>query len=54
MKRIELINVLGTRTWVTEDRIEEYLAAGHKLAAETKAETPTEEEKPKRKRITKK
>lgn len=53
MKRIEFINTLGTRMWVTEDRVKEYLAAGHKLAAETETETPTEE-KPKRKRTTKK
>ncbi len=53
MKRIELINTLGTRMWVTEDRVKEYLAAGHKLAAELKAETPTED-KPKRKRTAKK
>ena len=35
----------GTDMWVAEERVDEYLAAGHKLAA-TPAEKPT---KPKRK-----
>ena len=45
---IELINkTTGTTMWVADSRLEEYLAAGHKLAAEKSV--PTEkEEKPKR------
>lgn len=31
---VEFINTLGTRMWVADDRVEEYKAAGHKLAAE--------------------
>lgn len=31
---VKMINGLfGTEMWVSEDRVEEYLAAGHKLAA---------------------
>ena len=46
---IKLINRSGGETWVADDRVEEYLAAGHKLAAE---EEPAE--KPKRKPAAKK
>lgn len=41
----------GVSMWVADNRVEEYLAAGHKLAADPK---PEAEEKPKRKRTTKK
>lgn len=41
----------GVSMWVADNRVEEYLAAGHKLAADSK---PEAEEKPKRKRTTKK
>lgn len=45
---IKLINrVTGTEMWVADNRVEKYLAAGHKLAAE-KAEKPAE--KPVKKR----
>ena len=46
----EFINRLtGGRMWVADNRIEEYKAAGHRLAASLEAEKPTEEpEKPKR------
>lgn len=34
MARVKMINaIFGNEMWVTEDRIEEYKAAGHKLAA---------------------
>lgn len=46
MKFVHMINTLGTDMWVTEDRVEEYRAAGHKLAAD--AVKPTEE-KPEKK-----
>jgi len=52
MKRVELIHCeLGTHMWVTEDRVDEYKAAGHKLAAES--DTPTKEV-PKKRKTTKK
>lgn len=39
---VELVNkVSGGRMWVADDRVEEYLAAGHKLAAgKAEAEKP--------------
>jgi hypothetical protein len=39
----------GTEMWVAEDRVEEYKAAGHKLAAK-----PTETTKPKKAKTKKK
>ena len=34
--RVKMINGLtGSEMWVTEDRVEEYKAAGHKPAVET-------------------
>lgn len=40
---VEFINALtGTLMQVPDDRKEEYLAAGHKLAAETSSEAKTE------------
>lgn len=53
----ELINSFThTSMWVADNRLEEYLAAGHKLAAEVAIDKPADvvvEEKPK-KRTTKK
>ncbi len=44
---IKFINkVTGTEMWVADSRVEEYLAAGHELAA-VPSEKPTES-KPKR------
>lgn len=43
--------VTGISMYVADNRVEEYLAAGHKLAAD---KPETDEEKPKRKRTTKK
>ena len=49
---IKLINShTGTDMWVAENRLDEYLAAGHKLAAD---KPEADKEKPKRKRTTKK
>jgi len=45
---VELVNkVTGGRMWVAEDRVDEYLAAGHKKPAAT-AVKPTEAKKPTR------
>lgn len=41
----------GVEMFVADNRVEEYLAAGHKLAAD---KPEADEEKPKRKRTTKK
>lgn len=30
---VEMINKLGNKMYVSDDRVDEYLAAGHKLAA---------------------
>lgn len=50
MKRVELIHCeLGTHMWVTEDRLDEYKAAGHKLAADS-----SKQNEPKAKKTTKK
>ena len=48
---IEFINaVTGTSMWVADDRVDEYKAAGHKLAAnsEKPTETKSVEDKPKK------
>ena len=52
---IEMVNKLtGSKMLVAEDRVEEYKAAGHKLAASiSKPEKPAKEE-PKAKRVIKK
>ncbi len=42
--------VTGVSMWVADNRVEEYLAAGHKLAADLQPEP--QEEKPKRKKTT--
>lgn len=34
----------GTQMWVADDRVDEYLAAGHTLAANNNKEKPTEKE----------
>ncbi len=48
---VEFINKLtGTTMWVAEDRVEEYKAAGHELAASTPekpAKKPTKEKRKK-------
>lgn len=50
---IKFINAItGSEMWVADDRIEEYKAAGHKLAVTPKTEKPAE--KPKKKNIAKK
>ena len=51
---VKMINAaFGNEMWVADNRVEEYMAAGHKLAAKPPAEKPTE--KPKRRtRTTKK
>ena len=42
MKRVKMINALGNDMWVAEDRVEEYKAAGHRLAADVFDEETTE------------
>lgn len=45
---VKMINcIFGNEMWVAEDRVKEYQAAGHKLAAEPEAVKPAEK-KPKR------
>ena len=52
---IKLINNLtGTEMWVAEDRLNEYLAAGHKLAAAPVEEANKSEPKPVKKSKAKK
>lgn len=54
---VKFINAYtGTEMWVAENRVEEYKAAGHKLAADVETVKPTEDEepKPKRRKTTKK
>lgn len=52
---VKMINAAtGTDMWVAEERLEEYLAAGHKPAVEAEAEKPTEKPKTTRKRSVKK
>lgn len=47
---VHMINALmGNDMYVAEDRVEEYLAAGHRLAAGSAAEPAEEEKKPVRK-----
>lgn len=51
---VKFINAYtGTEMWVAEDRVEEYKAAGHKLAAKSEVVKPAEE-KPKKKATKKK
>ena len=43
---IKLINkTTGTPMWVADERVKEYLAAGHKSASEIHAKKPVEETK---------
>ena len=45
---VQMVNRLtGTVMWVAEGRVEEYKAAGHRLAADPKPDKPAQE--PKRK-----
>ena len=47
---IKMINKLtGGEMWVAEERLEEYTAAGHKLAAVPSVPEPVEAKKPKAK-----
>lgn len=51
---IKLINkTTKTPMWVADERKDEYLAAGHKLAAEISAKEPIEEAKVKEVRVKK-
>lgn len=50
---IELINkITGTKMWVADERLDEYLEAGHKLASENCAK-PDEESSDRLKKPTK-
>lgn len=41
---IKMVNAqFGNEMWVAEDRVEEYKAAGHKLAASAAPEKPAKE-----------
>ena len=43
---VKMINqAFGTEMWVAEDRVEEYMAAGHKLAVSNSEDQP--EKRPK-------
>lgn len=45
---VRMINAkFGNEMWVADDRVQEYIAAGHKPAADPAPEEP-KEEKPKR------
>ena len=47
MKRVKMINALGNEMWVAEDHVEEYKAAGHKLAASSDTKKPAAKPKAK-------
>ena len=48
---VKMINTFyGNEMWVSEDRVEEYLAAGHKLAADASPVKEPEERPKKTKR----
>ena len=52
---VEFINNLtGGRMWVADDRVEEYKAAGHKLAAVPEANKSTKKQPADKKGTTKK
>lgn len=52
MNRVKMINAFGHEMWVAEDRVEEYLAAGHSLAAEAeKPASKTQKKAVKRKTV---
>lgn len=40
--KVEFINRLGGKMFVDESRVEEYMAAGYKLAAKTSIKVPEE------------
>lgn len=51
---VKMINTLfGNEMWVAEDRVEEYKAAGHKLAAKTSAKEKTTKEAKSKKTVKK-
>jgi len=50
---VKFINHFGGEMWVADDRVDEYKAAGFKLAAEhQKAEKPAESSEPRKTRKT--
>lgn len=54
---VRMINTAyGNEMWVSEDRVDEYKAAGHKLAADSEVREPAEEktERPKGRKTVKK
>jgi hypothetical protein len=52
---VKMINkAYGIEMWVADDRVEEYTAAGHKLAVVPSKEETTEPKKPKAKKTAKK
>ena len=49
--RVKMINSLtGSEMWVTEDRVKEYKAAGHKMADEVTKKKPAKAVKKKTKK----
>jgi len=51
---VKMINqTFGTEMWVAENRVDEYMAAGHKLAAGKTEEKPTERPKATRRKTRK-
>lgn len=50
---VEFKSMYGSSMWVADNRVNEYLEAGYKLASEDSGK-PVEEEKPKRKTTKKK
>lgn len=43
---VEMVNAYtGTEMWVADNRVDEYKAAGHKLAADSTEEKPAEKPK---------
>ena len=51
---VRMINSrFGNEMWVAEDRVEEYIAAGHSLAAEAEKPAEPKPKKPARKKTTK-
>lgn len=52
--KVEMVNKLtGSRMWVADDRVEEYKAAGHKLAASSNATEKKPASKPRAKKAKK-
>lgn len=48
MAKVHMISVLGVDMWVAEDHVDEFKAAGHKLAADIKSDAEKPAEKSKR------